>query len=125
MRDFQGTEFVFVPEGLSPSLPAVCRTNKIKACLRKRFTSAFTRMTYDLDLHGSNCLSDHVGVAVWLTIRSVCLAESLGLRSRLMRKIEALKAEESGSGAPDEFLCPITRELMKDPVIAAGGTMLK
>lgn len=24
------------------------------------------------------------------------------------------------SGIPDEFLCPITRELMKDPVIASG-----
>ncbi|KAK2839733.1 hypothetical protein Q5P01_013473 [Channa striata] len=38
--------------------------------------------------------------------------ESLGLRSRLLRKIKALKAEQSGSEAPDEFLCPITRELM-------------
>ncbi|XP_037645818.1 WD repeat, SAM and U-box domain-containing protein 1-like isoform X2 [Sebastes umbrosus] len=47
--------------------------------------------------------------------------ESLGLRGRLLRKIEALKAEQSGSDAPDEFLCPITRELMKDPVIAADG----
>lgn len=46
---------------------------------------------------------------------------SVGLRGRLMRKIEALKAEQSGSEAPDEFLCPITRELMKDPVIAADG----
>lgn len=47
--------------------------------------------------------------------------ESLGLRGRLLRKIEALKAEQNGSEAPDEFLCPITRELMKDPVIAADG----
>uniref|UniRef100_A0A3B3XEB7 WD repeat, SAM and U-box domain-containing protein 1 n=1 Tax=Poecilia mexicana TaxID=48701 RepID=A0A3B3XEB7_9TELE len=47
--------------------------------------------------------------------------ESVGLRGRLLRKIEALKAEQSGSEAPDEFLCPITRELMKDPVIAADG----
>ncbi|XP_071379119.1 WD repeat, SAM and U-box domain-containing protein 1-like [Centroberyx affinis] len=47
--------------------------------------------------------------------------ESVGLRGRLLRKIEALKAEHSGSEAPDEFLCPITRELMKDPVIAADG----
>ena len=23
-------------------------------------------------------------------------------------------------GVPDEYLCPITREIMKDPVIAAG-----
>lgn len=47
--------------------------------------------------------------------------ESLGLRGRLLRKIKALKAEQNGSDAPDEFLCPITRELMKDPVIAADG----
>lgn len=47
--------------------------------------------------------------------------KSVGLRGRLLRKIEALKAEQSGSEAPDEFLCPITRELMRDPVIAADG----
>ncbi|CAK6954098.1 WD repeat%2C SAM and U-box domain-containing protein 1-like [Scomber scombrus] len=47
--------------------------------------------------------------------------DSVGLRGRLLRKIEALKAEESGSETPDEFLCPITRELMKEPVIAADG----
>ncbi|XP_030283655.1 WD repeat, SAM and U-box domain-containing protein 1 isoform X1 [Sparus aurata] len=47
--------------------------------------------------------------------------ESVGLRGRLTRKVESLKAEQSGSEAPDEFLCPITRELMRDPVIAADG----
>ncbi|XP_074550386.1 WD repeat, SAM and U-box domain-containing protein 1-like [Halichoeres trimaculatus] len=47
--------------------------------------------------------------------------ESVGLRGRLLRKIEALRAEQNGSEVPDEFLCPITRELMKDPVIAADG----
>ncbi|XP_028249540.1 WD repeat, SAM and U-box domain-containing protein 1-like isoform X1 [Parambassis ranga] len=47
--------------------------------------------------------------------------ESVGLRGRLLRKIEALKAAQSDSETPDEFLCPITRELMKDPVIAADG----
>lgn len=50
----------------------------------------------------------------------VCFSESVGLRGRLTRKVESLKAEQSGSEAPDEFLCPITRELMRDPVIAAG-----
>ncbi|XP_053295120.1 WD repeat, SAM and U-box domain-containing protein 1 [Pleuronectes platessa] len=45
--------------------------------------------------------------------------ESVGLR--LLRKIEALKAEQSGSDAPHEFLCPITRELTRDPVISADG----
>lgn len=37
-----------------------------------------------------------------------------------MRKIEELRAALVGSAAPDEFLCPITQEVMKDPVIAAG-----
>ncbi|XP_055966297.1 WD repeat, SAM and U-box domain-containing protein 1 isoform X3 [Sorex fumeus] len=49
--------------------------------------------------------------------------ESLGLRSKLMRKIEELrsKMKSLSSEIPDEFICPITRELMKDPVIAADG----
>lgn len=47
-------------------------------------------------------------------------AESVGLRNKLLRKVEELKNESECSGIPDEFLCPITRELMKDPVIAAG-----
>lgn len=34
--------------------------------------------------------------------------------------MEELKKELDCSGVPDEFLCPITRELMRDPVIAAG-----
>ncbi|XP_032713774.1 WD repeat, SAM and U-box domain-containing protein 1 isoform X3 [Lontra canadensis] len=49
--------------------------------------------------------------------------ESLGLRSKVLRKIEELrtKVKTLSSGVPDEFLCPITRELMKDPVIASDG----
>lgn len=54
------------------------------------------------------------------TERRFGFLESVGLRGRLLRRIEALKAEQNGSEARDEFLCPITRELMKDPVIAAG-----
>ncbi|KAG8510451.1 WD repeat, SAM and U-box domain-containing protein 1, partial [Galemys pyrenaicus] len=47
--------------------------------------------------------------------------ESLGLRSKVLRKIEELRTEVKSlsSGIPDEFICPITRELMKDPVIAS------
>ncbi|XP_037767986.1 WD repeat, SAM and U-box domain-containing protein 1 isoform X1 [Chelonia mydas] len=49
--------------------------------------------------------------------------ESLGLRSKVFRKIEELriKVDSVSLGIPDEFLCPITRELMKEPVIAADG----
>ncbi|MGH0154956.1 UNVERIFIED_CONTAM: hypothetical protein FKN15_054049 [Acipenser sinensis] len=47
--------------------------------------------------------------------------ESLGLRNKVIRKIEELKEhlESICTGIPDEFLCPINRELMKDPVIAS------
>ncbi|NWR93318.1 WSDU1 protein, partial [Furnarius figulus] len=49
--------------------------------------------------------------------------ESLGLRSKVLRKIEELRLTMMSVSVPvpDEFLCPITRELMKDPVIAADG----
>ncbi|NXI40573.1 WSDU1 protein, partial [Galbula dea] len=49
--------------------------------------------------------------------------ESLGLRSKVLQKIEELrmKAITVSVTVPDEFLCPITREIMKDPVIAADG----
>ena len=48
--------------------------------------------------------------------------ESLGLRSKVLRKIEELrtKVKTLSSKIPDEFVCPITRELMQDPVIASG-----
>ncbi|KAM6348903.1 WD repeat, SAM and U-box domain-containing protein 1 isoform 2-T5 [Alca torda] len=47
--------------------------------------------------------------------------ESLGLRSKVLQKIEELRMKLISVTVPDEFLCPITRELMKDPVIAADG----
>lgn len=48
-------------------------------------------------------------------------SESLGLRSKILRKIEEMKMAPVSDGIPDEFLCPITHEVMKDPVIAADG----
>ncbi|MGH0143236.1 UNVERIFIED_CONTAM: hypothetical protein FKN15_014045 [Acipenser sinensis] len=49
--------------------------------------------------------------------------ESLGLCNKVIRKIEELKEhlESVCTGIPGEFLCPINRELMKDPVIASDG----
>ncbi|XP_027314017.3 WD repeat, SAM and U-box domain-containing protein 1 isoform X3 [Anas platyrhynchos] len=49
--------------------------------------------------------------------------ESLGLRSKILQKIEELRMKmvSVSVAIPDEFLCPITRELMKEPVIAADG----
>ncbi|XP_016120173.1 WD repeat, SAM and U-box domain-containing protein 1-like [Sinocyclocheilus grahami] len=38
-----------------------------------------------------------------------------------MKKIEELKMAPVSNCTPDEYLCPITREIMKDPVIAADG----
>lgn len=36
-----------------------------------------------------------------------------------------MKMASASAAVPEEFLCPITRELMKDPVIAAGMSSLK
>ncbi|KAK2904680.1 hypothetical protein Q8A67_006479 [Cirrhinus molitorella] len=47
--------------------------------------------------------------------------ESVGLCSRVLRKIKDLRSSLMDSDVPKHFLCPITRELMKDPVIAADG----
>ncbi|CAN9507212.1 unnamed protein product [Ophioblennius macclurei] len=55
------------------------------------------------------------------TLASELRIESVGARNKLLRKVEELKSESLCSGTPDEFLCPITRELMRDPVIAADG----
>ncbi|XP_029981141.1 WD repeat, SAM and U-box domain-containing protein 1 isoform X2 [Sphaeramia orbicularis] len=55
------------------------------------------------------------------TLASELHIESMGLRSKVLRKVEELKNESVCSGIPDEFLCPITRELMREPVIAADG----
>ncbi|PAA90722.1 hypothetical protein BOX15_Mlig005854g3, partial [Macrostomum lignano] len=49
----------------------------------------------------------------------------LGHRQKLLDAIEAMKNNrteaDKDAGIPDEYLCPITRELMRDPVIAADG----
>ncbi|NWW87049.1 WSDU1 protein, partial [Rhynochetos jubatus] len=56
------------------------------------------------------------------SLRNDLKIESLGLRSKVLRKVEELRTKAMGSAAvPDEFVCPITRELMKEPVIAADG----
>ncbi|KAM9765174.1 WD repeat, SAM and U-box domain-containing protein 1 isoform 2-T6 [Menidia menidia] len=55
------------------------------------------------------------------TLASELHIESVGLRGKLLRKVEELKNDSLCAGIPDEFLCPITRELMRDPVIAADG----
>lgn len=60
-------------------------------------------------------------LACFLIPACVCVsAESVGLRNKLLRKVQELKNEADCSGIPDELLCPITRELMRDPVIASG-----
>ena len=43
-----------------------------------------------------------------------------GHRNKILRTITEIKKQELEEDIPDEFLCPITREVMSDPVIAAG-----
>ena len=54
----------------------------------------------------------------------------MGHRNKILRARKAIRPRSLASrpdtsmldvGVPDEFLCPITREVMKDPVIAEDG----
>ncbi|KAK7234164.1 ubiquitin-protein transferase [Aureococcus anophagefferens] len=46
----------------------------------------------------------------------------MGLKKgTLLRKGQKREAVRRSNGAPEEFLCPLTLELMRDPVIAADG----
>ncbi|NXP54950.1 WSDU1 protein, partial [Heliornis fulica] len=49
--------------------------------------------------------------------------EPLGLRRRVAQGVADLRMRTSrvSVSVPDEFLCPITRELLREPVIAADG----
>jgi len=47
-----------------------------------------------------------------------------GHRNKILRTIKDIKKEELEEDIPDEFLCPITRDIMSDPVIAAGWHIL-
>ncbi|KAL4636217.1 WD repeat, SAM and U-box domain-containing protein 1 isoform X2 [Arapaima gigas] len=84
------------------------------------------------ELHIGEDVSQHVTLGKPQNCAVVCpvdsfvllsgfLLESAGLRNKVIRKISELKRELDGTGVPDEFLCPITREIMKDPVLAADG----
>ncbi|ELU10109.1 hypothetical protein CAPTEDRAFT_93086 [Capitella teleta] len=49
---------------------------------------------------------------------------ALGHRNKILRAAQSLiekPAAIDDDGAPDEYLCPITRELMTDPVMASDG----
>jgi len=41
-----------------------------------------------------------------------------------MRELNEMKRVENEGSIPDEFLCPITRELMSDPVLVAGNKLI-
>lgn len=42
-------------------------------------------------------------------------------KEEISRRIEELRKEPDGVETPHDFLCPITHQLMRDPVIAAGA----
>ena len=48
----------------------------------------------------------------------------VGHRNKILRNVKDVKRKEIEDSIPDEFLCPITRELMSDPVIAAGTIII-
>jgi hypothetical protein len=62
-----------------------------------------------------------------LTLDTQTISEDLGItalghRNKILRAIRELySTARECNGVPEEFLCPITMEVMKDPVIASDG----
>ncbi|KAL4229143.1 WD repeat [Mactra antiquata] len=61
------------------------------------------------------------------SLKSGLQIDSLGHRNKILRSRARLmehpivQQKENDCGIPDEYLCPITREIMKDPVICTDG----
>ncbi|XP_035248761.1 WD repeat, SAM and U-box domain-containing protein 1-like isoform X1 [Anguilla anguilla] len=88
----------------------------VQAWLREEGLEALAGTFRNNDIDGAELLAlTKESLAAELKI------DSVGLRNKLIRKIEELKATLVCTDGPDEYLCPITREVMKDPVIAADG----
>lgn len=61
---------------------------------------------------------------LWYYMIWIYFLAPLGHRNKILREVKKIKAEELSGTVPDEFLCPITREIMTDPVIASGRYLI-
>ncbi|XP_068756252.1 WD repeat, SAM and U-box domain-containing protein 1-like isoform X2 [Montipora capricornis] len=80
----------------------------------------------DLELYGESFRQNAIDGEELSHINSEVLASDLsigpaGHRNKILRMIKEIKRQELEEDIPDEFFCPITREIMCDPVIAADG----
>uniref|UniRef100_A0A4W5RSB9 WD repeat, SAM and U-box domain-containing protein 1 n=1 Tax=Hucho hucho TaxID=62062 RepID=A0A4W5RSB9_9TELE len=112
---------------LSVLPPMILCCRYMTACVFSPSTPLIARGSMDKTALVENVKANNIDGAERVSLTKETLAselniESVGLRSKVLRKLGELKAGCVCTGVPDEFLCPITRELMKDPVIAAGGT---
>ncbi|XP_033733128.1 WD repeat, SAM and U-box domain-containing protein 1-like [Pecten maximus] len=73
------------------------------------------------DIDGTELVSLNSEMLISLRI------DALGHRNKILRAMKCISVKnehllkDPDAGIPDEYLCPITRELMKDPVIAEDG----
>lgn len=99
---------------------------------RKKLTSWSTDdvcswlISLDLELYCESFRRNAIDGEELSHMSSELLASDLGVgpaghRNKILRTIKDIKKQELEEDIPDEFLCPITREVMSDPVIAADG----
>nr|XP_058954855.1 WD repeat, SAM and U-box domain-containing protein 1-like isoform X1 [Pocillopora verrucosa] len=83
-------------------------------------------ISLDLDIYCESFRQNAIDGMELSNMTSEVLASDLGIgpaghRNKILRTVKEIKKEELEEDIPDEFLCPITREIMTDPVIAADG----
>lgn len=83
-------------------------------------------ISLELELYCETFRQNAIDGQELFNMTSETLASDLGIgpvghRNKILRTIKDIKKQELEEDFPDEFLCPITREVMSDPVIAADG----
>ncbi|RMX53420.1 hypothetical protein pdam_00017032 [Pocillopora damicornis] len=86
-------------------------------------------ISLDLDIYCESFRQNAIDGMELSNMTSEVLASDLGIgpaghRNKILRTVKEIKKEELEEDIPDEFLCPITREIMTDPVIAAVGNVV-
>lgn len=112
--------------------PTETRENQSQENKRKKLVTWNTDevcswlISLELELYCETFRQNAIDGQELFNMTSETLASDLGIgpvghRNKILRTIKDIKKQELEEDFPDEFLCPITREVMSDPVIAADG----
>ncbi|XP_053204626.1 WD repeat, SAM and U-box domain-containing protein 1-like isoform X2 [Panonychus citri] len=109
--------------GTNANLVSRWSVEQVNQWLETLNLSQYSEVFKTNEIDGTELL--HLSHDVLLTMLKIT---TLGHRNKILRGVQALRnplwqhfANEDDISMPDELFCPITHELMKDPVVASDG----